>query len=64
MYIKDVNNKHFSGLYNSEGEEVVKSKDCDTLDSETTLRMLKVFQNKKIKRSIFIDFAYMDERER
>lgn len=64
IYIKDVNNKHFSGLYNMEGEEVVKSKDCDTLDSETTLRMLNSFSTRKLKRSIFMDFAYMDERER
>ncbi len=42
---------------------MIKSKDCDTLDSDTTLKMLNVFHNKKAKRNIFIDFAYMDERE-
>lgn len=63
MYIKDINNKHFSGLYNIEGDEVVKSKDCDTLDSQTTLKMLSIFDKKVVKRNIFVDFAYMDERE-
>lgn len=58
-----MNNKHFSGLYNVEGEEVVKSKDCDTIDSETTLHMLNIFGSRKLKRCIFQDFAYMDERE-
>ncbi len=64
MYIKDVNNKHFGGLANLDGEEVIKSKDCDSLDTQTTLKMLNVFRQKKAKRNIFIDFAYMDERER
>lgn len=41
---------------------MVKSKDCDTLDSETASKMLEVFANKKSKRNIFMDFAYMDER--
>lgn len=63
VYIKDINNKHFAGLYNIEGDEVVKSKDCDTLDSQTTLKMLSIFDKKVVKRSIFNDFAYMDERE-
>jgi hypothetical protein len=39
---------------------VVKSKDCDTLDSQTTLRMLAVFNKKAAKRTIFGDFPYMD----
>lgn len=60
MYIKDVNNKHFAGLYNYEGEEVIKSKDCDTLDSETANKMLEIFAGKKSKRNIFMDFGYMD----
>lgn len=63
VYIKDVNNKHFNSLYNTEEEEVIKSKDCDTLDSATTLKMLNVFHVRKSRRSIFMDFAYMDERE-
>lgn len=62
VYIKDVNNKYFGGLYNMEGEDVVKSKDCDTLDTQTTMKMLNVFGKKKAKRNIFVDFAYMDER--
>jgi hypothetical protein len=45
-----------------EGEDVVKSKDCDTLDTQTTMKMLNVFGKKKAKRNIFVDFAYMDER--
>lgn len=32
IYIKDVNYKHFDGLYNMDNEELVKSKDCDYLD--------------------------------
>jgi hypothetical protein len=36
IYIKDINYKHFDGLYNVENEEVTKSKDCDILDYETT----------------------------
>ena len=63
MYIKDINNKYFAGLYNNEAEEVIRSKDCDMLDSQTTLKMLTLFDKKKAKRNIFIDFAYMDERE-
>ncbi|CAM6004694.1 unnamed protein product [Sphagnum balticum] len=31
--------------------------------SETTLNMLEIFYKRPIKRHIFIDFAYMDERE-
>ena len=50
-------------MYNYEGEEVVKSKDCDTVDSDTANKMLEVFANKQSKRNIFMDFAYMDERE-
>lgn len=42
---------------------MVKSKDCDTLDSATTMKMLSAFHDKKSKRNIFMDFAYMDERE-
>lgn len=38
----------------------MKSKDCDTLDSQTTLKMLSTFDKKVVKRSIFGDFAYMD----
>jgi hypothetical protein len=49
-------------LYNIEGEEAVKSKDCDTLDSETTNKMLTIFDAKVTKRNIFNDFGYMDER--
>lgn len=63
VFIKDVNNRHFAGLINNEHEEVIKSKDCDTLDSKTTLRMLAIFQKRRLKRSIFTDFAFMDERE-
>ena len=63
VYIKDINSKHVAGLYNTEGDEVVKSKDCDTLDSQTTLKMLAIFDKKVPKRTIFTDFAYMDERE-
>lgn len=63
VYLKDINNKYFGGLYNNEGEEVVRSKDCDMLDSQTTLKMLSIFGQKKAKRNIFMDFAYMDERE-
>lgn len=40
VYLKDVNYKHFDGLTNTEGDDVTKSKDCDHLDSETTLDML------------------------
>lgn len=50
-------------MYNNEGEEVMRSKDCDTLNSQTTLKMLNVFQKKKARRDIFVDFAFMDERE-
>lgn len=63
IYIKDVNNKHFEGLTNLEGEEVSKSKDCDIVDGETTVKMLNIFDEKQPKRNIFMDFAYMDERE-
>ena len=64
IYIKDVNNKHFHNLYNAEGEEVVKSKDCDTVEGNTTRKMLEIFSERKLKRNIFWDFAFMDERER
>lgn len=42
---------------------MIKSKDCDTLDSQTTLKMLNIFNEKPLKRNIFNDFPYMDERE-
>jgi len=64
IFIKDVNNKHFAGLYNTEGEEVIKSKDCDTVDAHTANKIIEIFAAKKAKRNIFSDFGYMDERER
>lgn len=33
------------------------------INSETTLRMLELYQNKQYKRWIFMDFEYMDDRE-
>ena len=33
------------------------------MDSQTTIKMLNIFGKKKTKRNIFVDFAYMDERE-
>lgn len=63
MYLKDINNKHLAGLYNCEGEEVIKSKDCDILDNETTVKMLSIFEKKQAKRNIFMDFSFMDDRE-
>ena len=50
-------------MYNMDGEEVTKSKDCDTLNSETANRMMEIFGEKKVKRNIFMDFGFMDERE-
>ena len=64
MYIKDVNYKHFEGLYNVENEEVIKSKDCDILDYETTNEMLEIFKKRPLKRWIFDDFEKMDDREK
>lgn len=32
VYLKDVNLRHFDGLYNTDNEEVIKSKDCDMVD--------------------------------
>lgn len=46
-----------------DGEEIIKSKDCDFVDSNTTVRLLQLFQEKVAKRWIFNDFAFMDERE-
>jgi len=56
VYIKDVNYKHFDGLYNMDNEEVVKSKDCDYIDPETTHEMLEIYQKRPVKRWIFDDF--------
>ena len=65
LYIKDVNYNHFEGLVNVDGEDVVKSKDCDSLSPQTTLDMLNIFQNKPMKgKWIFNDFDFMDARER
>ena len=43
---------------------MVKSKDCDTVDAQTTNRIIQIFAAKKAKRNIFTDFGFMDERER
>ncbi len=64
IYIKDVNYKHFEGLYNMDNEEVTKSKDCDVLDYETTNEMLEIFKKRPLKRWIFDDFDKMDDREK
>jgi hypothetical protein len=64
IYIKDINNKHFINLENDEGEEVTTSNDCGSLNTPTTKRMLEIFDKRKTKKSVFTDFAFMDERER
>ena len=45
-----------------EGEEVIKSKDCDLVDTQTTNQMLETFEKRPLKRYIFDDFEKMDDR--
>ena len=41
---------------------MVKSKDCDTVEGSVASKMLAILAEKKMRRNIFSDFAYMDER--
>lgn len=62
MYLKDINYKHFKKLYNTEGDDVTKSKDCDIIEGKTAIKMLQIYNDKPLKRYIFNDFEKMDDR--
>ena len=52
-------------MTNIDSEDITLSKDCDQADTQTTQKMLEIFNNKPIKNKwIFNDFSYMDKREK
>jgi hypothetical protein len=49
---------------NEQGEDFVKSKDCDDISEETTRKVLEIFKNYKKNKSIFSSFNFFDTREK
>ncbi|CAD8053278.1 unnamed protein product [Paramecium sonneborni] len=63
LYVKDVPNKHFEHLKNSDNVEVTRSRDGVFLSWETGKEMMKIFEEFADKKSILNDFNVIDERE-
>ncbi|CAD8044722.1 unnamed protein product [Paramecium primaurelia] len=63
LYVKDVPNKHFEHLKNSDNVEVTRSRDGVFLNWETGKEMMKIFEEFADKKSILNDFTVIDERE-
>ncbi|CAD8061228.1 unnamed protein product [Paramecium sonneborni] len=63
LYVKDVPNKHFEHLKNSDNVEVTRSRDGVLLSWETGKEMMKIFEDFADKKSILNDFNVIDERE-
>ncbi|CAD8141602.1 unnamed protein product [Paramecium pentaurelia] len=63
LYVKDVPNKHFEHLRNSDNIEVTRSRDGVFLSWETGKQMMKIFEEFSDKKSILNDFTVIDERE-